>query len=46
MEQAIIAAAETYAELAGMETAEVLREIQDGNDVILRSVLFLLEGIA
>lgn len=47
MENAILIAAETYAAIAGnMSTQHVLEAIQSGNEVVIRSVLNLMEVTA
>lgn len=47
MQNAILIAAETYSNLIGnMTTAEVLEAIKNGNDVVKRSVLMLMEVTA
>lgn len=47
MQNAILIAAETYSNMIGnMTVAEVLNAIQAGNDVVLRSVLMLMEVTA
>lgn len=47
MKNAIVIAAEAYANMIGnMTTVEVLESIQGGNEVVLRSVLMLMEVTA
>lgn len=47
MENAIMEAAKAYAEMEGSMTAsQVLQEIKSGNNVVLRSVLMLMEVTA
>lgn len=47
MQNAIVIAAETYASMIGnMTTAEVLQAIQGGSEIVLRSVLALMEVTA